>query len=79
MQLVDRFNRHLRGVIYVSVDDAFFPGDRPVAKKQTRKSISISKVVYEELKIHSEQTGMSMSSLTEQAVRAIIRADVAAE
>jgi len=39
-----------------------------MAKKQTRRSISVSKTTYERLKAYCETTGMSMSSFVEDRV-----------
>jgi len=39
-----------------------------MAKKQTRRSISVSKGTYERLKAYCETTGTSMSAFVEQRV-----------
>jgi hypothetical protein len=39
-----------------------------VAKKQTRRSISVSRKVYDRLKVHLEANGGSMSAFTEQLI-----------
>jgi hypothetical protein len=42
--------------------------EQPVAKKQTRRSISVSKATYERAKAFAEQKGVSLSQLTEVAL-----------
>ena len=39
-----------------------------MAKKQTRRSISVSRTTYERLKAYCETTGMSMSAFVEDRV-----------
>ncbi len=39
-----------------------------MAKKQTRRSISVSRTTYERLKAYCETTGTSMSSFVEERV-----------
>ena len=43
-----------------------------MAKKQTRRTISINRALFERVKLHAETTGTPMSQLTEGALRRAI-------
>lgn len=40
-----------------------------MAKKQTRKSISLNRQLYDQLKEYSEKSGISMAKIAEQSIK----------
>lgn len=46
-----------------------------MAKKQTRRSISINRKLYELAKTHAEHSGVALAQLTENALRQFIAAN----
>lgn len=43
-----------------------------MAKKQTRKSVSLNRQFYDKLKARAEETGVPMSQIVEQAIKPVI-------